>query len=66
MHWIICERKGDSKISRPSSSGLTKDLLSLRNHPALSATVKKLTAMLRLSSSALFGSNAFQRNFSVA
>eukprot|EP01036_Dinobryon_divergens_P033781 gene33781-biopygen26749 len=39
-------------------AGLIKDLSSLRDHPALAAATKKLTAVLRLSSSALFGCDA--------
>jgi len=41
-------------------AGLIKDLSSLTDHPALAAATKKLTAVLRLSSSALFGSDAWK------
>ena len=47
-------------LSEKGLAGLMKDLLSLRDHPTLAAPSKKLTAVLRLSSSALFGSDAWK------
>ena len=41
-------------------TGLIKDMLSLRDHPTLAAAKKKLVAVLRLSSSALFGNDAYK------
>jgi hypothetical protein len=41
-------------------AGLIKDLLSLQYHPALVTATKKLTALLRLSNSALFGSDGWK------